>query len=50
MQNGAVTLEDIWAISYNIKRSLTIQSSSHTLSIYSKELNVVYTNLHMDVL
>ena len=33
MQNGAVTLEDIWAISYNIKCSLTIQSTNpyHTI-------------------
>lgn len=43
MQNGAVTLENSRAISYKIKHSLTIQSSSHTLGIYSKGLNVVYT-------
>lgn len=43
MQNGTVISEDIWAISYKIKKSLTIQSSSHTLSIYSKEVNVIYT-------
>lgn len=43
MQNGAVTLEDSRAISYKIKHSLTVQSSSHTLGIYSKGLNVVYT-------
>lgn len=51
MQNGTVISEDIWAISYNIRNSLT-NNPAVTVSVSTQRRRTSYTHksLHKDVL